>query len=209
MVEQGVNGFNYLLNHFLLYIWKSIVQFATKEKRHHAGEITNLHIAAKQQEYVNQKAAWLLEEHGNSILRLAYSYLYSITDAEDVLQDTLIQYIRSAPQFENSVHEKAWLLRVAINISKNKISYNKKRGAMELDETLVAVEEHDLHFVWEAVQSLPPNYREVVHLFYQEGYSTMHIANVLEKREATVRSYLHRGREKLKVILKEEYDFEE
>ena len=50
-------------------------------------------------------------------------------------------------------------------------------------------------------------YREVIHLFYYEGLSTGEIAVVLHQKESTVRSHLMRGREKLKVILKEGYEF--
>ena len=62
--------------------------------------------------------------------------------------------------------------------------------------------------VLEAVLSLPEDYRIPVHLFYYEGLSTRQIASVLNRSEATIRSDLHRGREQLKRILKEAYDFE-
>lgn len=158
---------------------------------------------------INQQAERLLGEYGNSILRLAYSYLHHMSDAEDVLQDTIIQYIKNRPSFESTAHEKAWLMRVAINISKNKIAYKKKRETLELDENLFIEEEKDLKFVWDAVKSLPSKYSEVIHLFYHEGYTTAQIAEMLSKNEATVRSLLYRGREKLKVMLKERYDFNE
>ena len=69
---------------------------------------------------VGQKAAQLLDKYGNSILRLAYSYLHNMSDAEDILQDTLLQYLKTAPVLENETHEKAWLLRVAANLSQVK-----------------------------------------------------------------------------------------
>ncbi len=56
--------------------------------------------------------------------------------------------------------------------------------------------------------SLPEKYRITVHMFYYEGYSTAEIAKLTGKTDATVRSLLHRAREKLKNILKEDYDFE-
>jgi RNA polymerase sigma-70 factor (ECF subfamily) len=154
------------------------------------------------------RASQILSLHGNSILRMAYSYLHNMSDAEDILQETLIQYIRTKPALSGEVHEKAWLLRVAANLSKNKIKYNKLRETDELMEELVADQEEDLSFVWEAVKALPAKYSEVIHLFYQEGMTTKEIAEVLERKEATVRSDLLRGREKLKEILKEAYDFE-
>lgn len=147
------------------------------------------------------------DTHGNSILRLAYSYLHNMEDSEDILQETLIRYMDKAPAFENASHEKAWLLRVAANLSKNKIDYNNIRKTDELNEELVVEEKSDLQFVWEAVKGLSSAQREVIHLFYQEGYTTAQIAEVLDEKESTVRSHLKRGRDKLREIVKEEYDF--
>lgn len=158
---------------------------------------------------ISQQAGRIMTDYGNNVLRLAYSYLHNMSDAEDVLQDTLIQFIKKQPRFETVNHEKAWVLRVAINISKNKITYNKIRKTDELSDTLAANETEDLSFVWDAVKQLPSKYREVVHLFYYEGYSTAQIASLLSKKEATVRSLLLRARIKLKEVLKEVYDFEE
>ena len=135
---------------------------------------------------VNRQAERMLADYGNSILRLAYSYLHNLSDAEEVLQDTLIQFLKTTPALDGSKHEKAWLLRV---------------------EDLIAEERKDLSFVWEAVKALPVNQREAIHLFYHEGFTTAEIAAMLGRRESTVRSDLRRGRTKLKEILKEAYDF--
>ena len=152
---------------------------------------------------VNERATALLDRHGESILRLAYSYLHNQSDAEDILQDTLIQYLRTAPVLESPAHEKAWLLRVAGNLSKNLLRAQGYRQADQLEETLVAQEREDLSYVWEAVKALPVPYREAIHLFYYEGYSTAQIARILDQKESTVRSRLKRGREKLKPLLEE------
>lgn len=157
-------------------------------------------------EQINQRAEALLTQYGSSILRLAYSYLHNMDDAEEILKDTLIQYLKTAPVLEQEAHEKAWLFRVAGNLSKNRIAYNKVRSTDELKESLAAEQREDLSFVWEAVKDLPVKYREVIHLFYYEGLSTAEIAAILEQKESTVRSHLMRGREKLRTILKEGYD---
>lgn len=160
------------------------------------------------EKHINMTAEEILNDYGNSVLRMAYSYLHNMSDAEDILQETLIKYIQTAPDFKTTDHKKAWLLRVASNLSKNKISYNKLRNTDELNEELVAEEREDLSFVWEAVKELPLHYREAVHLFYYEGYTTAQIAKILKRNESSVRSDLRRGRQKLKILLKEVYDFE-
>lgn len=160
-------------------------------------------------EKINVQAERILNTYGNNILRMAYSYLHNMSDAEDILQDTMIQFLKTMPTFESPDHEKAWLLRVSANLSKNKIDYNRIRKTDELEDSLIAKEEDDLTFVWEAIKKLPEKYREVIHLFHYEGYSTAEIARLLQRNEATVRSDLRRGRKKLKEILQEAYVFGE
>ena len=132
-------------------------------------------------------------------------------DAEDVLQDTLIQFLRTRPTLTGAEHEKAWLMRVAANTSKNRLKSQRIRQADnvdELGESLASEDSSDLSFVWEAVRDLPVQQREVIHLFYQEGYSIKEIARILDRSATTVRSDMFRGRNKLRTILKEAYDFE-
>ncbi len=156
----------------------------------------------------DQMAAEALNTYGNAILRCAYSYLHNMADAEEILQDTLLKLLTAAPTFDSEEHKKAWLLKVAANLSKNRIEYNALRDCDELDESLAAEGREDLSFVWEAVKQLPTQYREVIHLHYYEGYSTEEMAQILSRNPSTIRSDLRRGREKLKSVLKEAYDFE-
>ena len=157
---------------------------------------------------ISQQAAQILDTYGDTILRYAYSYLHNQSDTEEVLQDTLIQFLKTRPGFESDEHEKAWLLRVAGNLCKNRLKYNSLRQTDELREELIAEQREDLSFIWDAVQALPVQYREVIHLFYREGYSTREISQILGRKEATIRSDLSRGHGKLKELLKEAYDFE-
>ena len=151
-----------------------------------------------------------LKLYGNSLLRLAFSYVHNIQDAEDVLQDSLIQYMRKAPVFENEAHEKAWLMTVVSNACKNRLRHTKRLKEDELTEFVPDEREaEDLSFVWQCVKELPDKYGEVLHLYYYEGYSTAEIAAILSKNEATVRSLLMRGRNMLKAPLEDIYGYEE
>lgn len=157
------------------------------------------------------QAAQLLDSYGNAVLRLAYSYLHNMADAEDILQETLIRYLQTTPVLTTKEHQKAWLLRVAANLCKNKLQYNRLRQAEDIDalaDTLAEEGNGDLAFVWQAVKSLPASYREAIHLYYYEGYSSNEIAAILDRNESSVRSDLRRGRARLRELLKEVYDFE-
>lgn len=122
--------------------------------------------AAAERAAINERAEYILNTYGDSILRYAYSYLHNMSDAEDILQDTLIQYLKTGPVFENAAHEKAWLLRVAANLSKNRLDYNSIRKTDELNEELAADERDDLSFVWEAVKSLPVTPEQTEYISY-------------------------------------------
>lgn len=149
-----------------------------------------------------------MRDYGNAVVRFAYTYVHNMADAEDVLQDTLIKIYRAAPKFENKAHEKAYVFQVAANTARNRIKYNKIRETDELNEELAGENREDLSYLWDAVKALPVKYREVVHLFYEEDMPTAAIAKALGRRESSVRSDLTRARQKLKEILKEDYDFE-
>ena len=143
-----------------------------------------------------------LARNGDRILHLAYSYLHNRADAEDVLQDTMVQLIRKSPAFENQEHEKAWLLRVAINLCKNRLKspWNQCAGLPE-DYPAEGIDEDSLA-LFQAVSSLPLDYREVVHLFYYEDATTAEIAALLGDREGAVRTRLSRARAMLRDTLK-------
>lgn len=210
-----INGFSSLLyDRFRtavragIQFFQDALQYAKEQtvtKAAHKAEVIDFQDT---KEDTNETASRLLDQYGNMILRLAYSYLHNQSDAEDILQETLIKYLQTAPDFAGPNHEKSWLLKVAANLSKNRIDYNRLRQTDELEETLMAKERQDLSFVWEAVKQLPANYRAAIHLFYYEGCSTAEIARILNRKESSVRSDLRRGREQLKHILKEAYDFE-
>ncbi len=152
-----------------------------------------------------------LNHFGDDILRLAFSYLKRREDAEDVVQDTLIRLMRSGGEFETEEKLKAWLLHVAANLCKDILKSSVWKKQASLPEGYdVAVEDDSLtegeSDVWEAVMTLPDKYRSVVHLYYYEDYSTKEIAQILEKRESSVRTLLKRGREKIKQYLEKGED---
>lgn len=148
---------------------------------------------------------------GDAVLRLAFSYLKKREDAEDIVQDTLIRLMQSREIFESEEHMKSWMLKVAANLCKDQLksSQNQKEVAIPKGFEEGVEDEHtagENNEVMEAVMSLPEKYRSVIHLYYFEEYATKEIAEIMGKKESTIRSLLKRGREKLETILSEKYD---
>lgn len=152
-----------------------------------------------------------VREHGDSIYRVALQYTRLPADAEDVLQEVLLERFRTGQTFTSPEHERYWLLKVAVNRCRNLLRTKRRRPVLPLDEAaeLCAPEDPDYRALYAAVNALPRNQRLAVDLFYYEGYSTAEIARILGTREATVRTWLRRARLSLKETLKEEWDDEE
>ena len=64
-------------------------------------------------------AARLVETYSDRLLRLAYSILNSVPDAQDVCQEVLLKRLEYPGAFENEKHEQAWMVRVTVNACKN------------------------------------------------------------------------------------------
>ena len=141
-------------------------------------------------EYIEQA----VKTYSDSMLRAAYSVLKSTEDAEDAVQEAFLKLILKKPKLKSSEHEKAWLLRVTINISKNMLRSAARNTLPVTEEISCSDENSELLAV---VMSLPERYRTVIHLYYFEGYSINEIAAVLKLPPPTVGTRLARARKLL------------
>lgn len=149
------------------------------------------------------KTNQLIETYANMMFRCAHAYCGSSADAEDIIQEVFIKYMKKLPEFKDEEHEKAWFLRVTINTSKDYIKsfWYRKTEAINEDIPYECETERE---IWEMVQKLPPKYRIIIQLFYHEGYSIAEISALLKTKVSTIGTQLSRAREMLKKMSKEE-----
>lgn len=141
--------------------------------------------------------------YSKSMLNAAYSLLHSVPDAEDAVQEAFVKYIQKAPDFKDADHEKAWLLRVTINISKNMLKASSRKTLSDYED--IPYEQNN-NEVLQCVMSLEEKYRTIIHLYYYEDYSIKEIASILNLPRATVGTRLSRGRNLLKTMLKGDFE---
>ena len=157
----------------------------------------------------DQQFVPLAQRYMDTIFRIAYSYLRSQADADDVTQDVLIQLYKTDTAFESDDHLKHWLIRVTVNRCKNifRSPWRRLEDITDYENSLTfdAPEHREL---FDAVMALDKRYRLPVLLYYYEGYSQKEIADMLSIPEETVRTRLFRARGKLKATLTEvlQYD---
>ena len=146
------------------------------------------------------EAKRLVDTYSDMILRICFTYLKNTEDAQDICQNVFLKMLTSKKIFENKAYEKAWIIRVAINECKDILkSAHKQRNVSihEMNEVFVSDDTVEGE-VLEMVMALPENYRNVIYLYYYEGYSAAEIGDILGQSETAVMKSLSRGRKKIK-----------
>ena len=151
----------------------------------------------------------LYTRYATDVIRVSYFYLGDRGKAEDVCHDAFVSLFVNRPVLEEG-HEKAWLLKVAMNrcrdiwrsawvrrvISGSPV-FEMIPGPDTIGQHMEKVE------VLSAVHGLPAEFREIFILYYYQGYGIGEIAKILDVPEGTVSSRLSRGRKNLEYVLGE------
>lgn len=146
----------------------------------------------------------VVRTYSDMVYRIALGYARNKEDAEDIYSETFLRLFKKDRVFESEEHRKAWLIRVAINCSKQLVmgraGYEELNDAMEAaPESGISIEEKmDLQ---EAIGALNGDYKTAIELYYIQSLSVGEVAKLMGKPENTVKSYLMRARRMLKNYL--------
>jgi RNA polymerase sigma-70 factor (ECF subfamily) len=146
-----------------------------------------------------------VELYTDLIVRTAFTYVKNRADAQDITQEVFLALLLHKKEFESDEHQKAWLLRVTINKSKNHLRSHWFQKRVALNEELTDMDGDHLELL-EAFMKLPEKYRTPLHLHAYAGYSIKEIAEILGKKESTIGTRLSRARERLGALLGEDHD---
>ncbi|MGI6031408.1 MAG: RNA polymerase sigma factor [Eubacteriales bacterium] len=155
-----------------------------------------------------QEANRAVEQYADLVRRLCMIHLQNQADTADVFQTVFLKYVLHSGEFQSPEHEKAWFIRVTVNACRDwrRKWFRRHTVPLEEMEELPAVSTQEDREVLEAVRSLPPAYRDVIYLFYYEGYTAVQIGEILGKNVNTVYTLLARARQRLRQMLGGEED---
>ena len=146
-----------------------------------------------------------VDTYSDVMLRCAYTYCGNRADAEDIVQEAFVKYLKKSPSFDDEAHKKAWLLRVVINMSKNLLKSFWNRNKTDIDENIADNDNPLVNCeIWENVRKLPAKYRILVELYYGEGCTMEEINKITGVKKSTVGDRLKKARELLEKMYKEE-----
>ena len=143
---------------------------------------------------------YLFNRYRDDVYRLAVNYTHNPQEAEDVCQTVFLKLVEQGELTPGK--EKAWLMQVTANECRSLLRSGWWKRTAPLDDTVPAPQTQEDETI-QAVMALPPKYRMVIYLRYYENYTTTEIAQLLKISQSTVTTRLSRGRERLKILLKE------
>lgn len=147
----------------------------------------------------------VVHTYGNMLFRLCLITLGNASDAEDVIQETMITYLQKESEFKDAEHEKAWLITVASNKCKDLLRFRARHPMIDLEQIQEFAAEDSDSGILEALMTLPEKFRIVLILYYVEEYRIGDIAKVIGKTPSAVKMRLQKGRSLLEKVYRKEY----
>lgn len=168
----------------------------------------------------------MVNRYSGDIYGLLYRIMRDPEEAGDVTQETFIRAFKAISRFRGDASVKTWLFRIAINQSRNRYRWWKRRKrekTVSLDATVCATERplsevvpsdvptpedetlrnERAGILHDAIARLPEHFREAVVLCDIQGFAYEEIAEILNINLGTVKSRISRGREELRRKLKD------
>ena len=147
----------------------------------------------------------IYETYKDLVFRIAMIRLMNEQDAYDVVQTVFLKIIDSVPVFQDAEHEKRWMIRVTCNACYSILRRPWRKHKEYIEEIQKEFYENDLEnfCVLDTVLQLPDQYKNIVYLYYYEGYKYREIAEILKEKESTVKMRMKRAKEILKKELEE------
>lgn len=147
----------------------------------------------------------IINRYGDMLYRICVLMLKNESDAEDVVQETIIKYYQKAPAFEDTEHEKAWLIRVATNGCRDMLRFRVRHPLLDEEYVSKIFCDSSDSGIMEALTALPEKYRIVLTLYYIEDYRIEDIAKIIRRTPSAVKMRLQKGRKLLERSYREEY----
>ncbi|KLU66956.1 RNA polymerase sigma factor SigV [Desulfosporosinus acididurans] len=139
--------------------------------------------------------------YGDMVFKIAMVHLGNKDDAEEIMQEVFYKLLFKSPTFNNDGHEKAWLIKVTVNLCRDTLRSVWHKRVIKMEEIDHYYDDPADSGILKEIINLPTKYKSVIYLYYFEDYSIKEIAQILSCKESAIKMRLQRGRQLLKLEL--------
>ncbi len=172
-------------------------------------------LIAQAQQGSESAARQLVEMHQSRLFAFVWRIVRNNDEAEDICQETFLRAMTSLADFNEQFRFSTWIFTIGYRLALNSIKHRNHRlnydfsntaGDNQKDQVQQFIQSEQAskvrEIIWEQVDQLSPTQKATILLFYRQGLSCQEIAEALDMPVATVKSHMHRAREKLRERLK-------
>ncbi len=142
----------------------------------------------------------IIIRNSSTVYKIAFIRTGNSHDAEDIMQEVFLRFVKRKPIFENKEHEKAWFIKTTINRTKSLFGCSWKKNIILSDDIKASQSDESIETL-EVILSLLNDVSTAIHLYYYDNMPIKDIAQVMNKSESAIKSLLFRGRKLLKLEL--------
>src|SRR5579862_5043200 len=154
---------------------------------------------------------WIVTRYQSLLCSLAYSATGSLSQSEDLAQETLVTAWKQLAELREPEKLRSWLCRISRNLTcdalrrEGREPIHKAEPLEEVQETPAAeplpsdhtISREEQAILWRSIERIPASYREPLVLYYREHHSVQNVAAALDLSEDAVKQRLSRGRKLL------------
>ena len=193
-----------------------MIQIANTDEQKRIGLIAG-HLDAGDHRAAAAEYAYFVKRYSQQVLDFTTRMVGNRADAEELAQNAFVKAFNKFEKFEQRASFLTWVSRIAYNESINHLKRRKLHyvdidevpvaDCSQLDEELSTGNEERIRLMEDAINTLPPDERMLVHLYYYEDKPLNEIAYVMDVEPNALAVRLHRIRKKLLVTIKQkEYE---
>ncbi|MBQ7912680.1 MAG: sigma-70 family RNA polymerase sigma factor [Clostridia bacterium] len=160
----------------------------------------------------NRALEQLVREYSDALIRFAYCYVKDSATAEEIMEDAFAALIIKRRRFDAADNLRAYLYKTVRNKCLDHLRFHKKQVPLADVERVLAIDgnaetensllrKENRRAVYEALQNLPSQYREILYLTYFEDCTADEASRLLRRTKKQIYNLLHRAKTSLKELL--------
>ena len=181
--------------------------------------VTDEQLIAKFQQGDVQAFDILVRRYKDQLLNFVYRFVGNRTDSEDLVQETFLRVYKNKHYYKEIAKFSTWVYTIAGNLAKTELRRRKRHKLFSVSNFVNEERDYDIpdrertpdmqvdgsikeQFIQNAIDKLPPKFKEVIILRDIQGFAYEEISQILNIPLGTVKSRVNRGRLKLQEDLK-------